>query len=201
MKTVGVFCGSSMGTKPAYREAARELGLYLVEYGLDLVYGGANVGLMKVLSDTVLEMGGKAIGVMPRMLVDKEVAHLNLTEMHIVQSMSERKVLLIKLSDAFVAMPGGFGTLDELAEVITNNQLRLTDKPIGLLNIDGYYDYLLDFFDHGVREGFLRAEHRNNIVVEDNVSALMNKLDHYQPVSMDKWIEDIHRESNSATNL
>lgn len=201
MKTIGVFCGSSLGAKTAYRDAARILGLYLAEKGIDLVYGGANVGLMKVLADTLLEKGGRVIGVMPRMLVEKEVAHLNLTEMHIVESMSERKNLIMKLSDSFIAMPGGFGTLDELAEVITCNQLRLSDKPIGILNVLGYFDPLVRFFDHGVDEGFLRVEHRMNLIVEHGVEALMKRMEAYRPVSMDKWIRDIHQESNYSPKI
>ena len=190
-----------MGKMPEYREAARQLGIYLAEKGIRLVYGGANVGLMKILADTVLEQGGEVIGVMPRMLVDKEVAHLSLTGMHIVESMGERKKMIMELSDAFVAMPGGFGTLDELAEVITSNQLRLTDKPIGMLNVLGYFDTLLEFFDRGVNEGFLREEHRNNLIVDASAEALLTLMAAYQPVSMDKWIRDIHEESNSVRNL
>jgi len=201
LKTIGVFCGSSMGSKPEYREAARQLGIYIADNDHTLVYGGANVGLMKVLADSILEKGGHVTGVMPRMLVEKEVAHANLTEMHIVESMSQRKNLIMKLSDGFIAMPGGFGTLDELAEVITSNQLRLSDKPIGILNILGYFDPLMKFFDHGVEEGFLRIEHRLNLIVEDSVEGLMGRMEHYQPVSMDKWIKDIHEESNSSGAL
>lgn len=187
-----------MGKRPAYQEAAEKLGHYLAERGLDLVYGGANVGLMKVLADTMLEKKGRVIGVMPRMLVEKEVAHRHLSEMHIVESMSERKNLIMKLSDGFIAMPGGFGTLDELAEVITCNQLRLSEKPIGLLNIEGYFDLLLHFFDHGVQEGFLRLEHRKNIVISGSVDGLLDQMAQYKPVSMDKWLEDIHKESISS---
>jgi uncharacterized protein (TIGR00730 family) len=201
METIGVFCGSSMGRKPEYREAARKLGLYLFENGIELIYGGANVGLMKILADIMLEKGGKVTGVMPRMLVEKEVAHLGLHQMHIVESMSERKMMIMELSDAFIAMPGGFGTLDELAEVITSNQLRLTDKPIGILNIEGYFNALLEFFDKGVEEGFLREEHRRNLIVEGDVAVLLKRMSEYQPVSMDKWISDIHEESNSSPRL
>jgi uncharacterized protein (TIGR00730 family) len=184
-----------MGKRPEYREAALELGLVLAAMDLDLVYGGANVGLMKILADTMLEKGKSVVGVMPKMLVEKEVAHFGLTGLHIVETMSERKTLIMKLSDAFIAMPGGFGTLDELAEVITCNQLRMSDKPIGLLNILGYFDPLLAYFDHGVEEGFLRTEHRQNLIVEGSVVALLDRMTRFQPVSMDKWIRDIHEES------
>ena len=195
MKSICVFCGSSMGVRAEYRQAAEELGRLLLNRNIRLVYGGANVGLMKVLADTVLDGGGEVIGVMPRILVEKEVAHQGLTKMHIVKSMSERKSLMVELSDAFIAMPGGFGTLDELAEVITYNQLRLTDKPIGILNIAGYFDPLLAFFDHITEEGFLRHEHRQNLIVDEHLESLIAKMFQFKPVAIDKWIDDIKEES------
>jgi uncharacterized protein (TIGR00730 family) len=198
MKSICVFCGSSMGVRPEYREAAAELGRILLERKIQLIYGGANVGLMKILADTVLEGGGEVIGIMPRILVEKEVAHKSLTRMHIVESMSERKSLMVELSDAFIVMPGGFGTLDELAEVITYNQLRLTDKPIGILNISGYFDMLLGFFTHATQEGFLRHEHRQNLIVDDQVASLISKMSQFQPVAIDKWITDIKEETKKA---
>lgn len=191
MNSICVFCGSSMGNKPEYRQAAVELGRVLLERKIRLVYGGANVGLMQVLADTVLKGGGEVIGIMPQLLIDKEVAHSGLTKMITVSSMSERKSLMVELSDAFIAMPGGFGTLDELAEVITYNQLRLTDKPIGILNIAGFFNPLLSFFDHITEEGFLRHEHRHNLVIDDNIQGLILKMMDYKPVEMDKWLEDI----------
>jgi uncharacterized protein (TIGR00730 family) len=195
MKSICVFCGSSMGNRPEYRKGAEELGRLILERNIRLIYGGANVGLMQVLADLVLQGGGEVIGIMPRLLVEKEVAHLNLTQMHIVESMSERKSLMVELSDAFIAMPGGFGTLDELAEVITYNQLRLTDKPIGILNIAGYFDPLLTFFDHITSEGFLRPEHRQNLIVDENINGLIMKMMDFKPVAIEKWIEDIKNES------
>ncbi len=198
MKSIGVFCGSSMGIRPAYRQGAIELGKIILERKLLLIYGGANVGLMKALADTVLAGGGEVIGIMPRLLIEKEVAHLNLTKMYIVESMSERKAMMVELSDAFIAMPGGFGTFDELAEMITYNQLRLSDKPIGILNIEKYFDHLLKFFSHTAEEGFLRHEHRNNLIVEEKPEELMRKLSLYQPVSIDKWIKDIKEESKNS---
>jgi len=201
MKSICVFCGSSMGVKPEYRKGAEELGGILLERRIQLIYGGANVGLMKVLADTVLEGGGEVIGVMPKILIEKEVAHLGLTKMYTVCSMSERKSLMVELSDAFIAMPGGFGTLDELAEVITCNQLRLTDKPIGILNVAGYFDPLLMFFDHITVEGFLRPEHRQNLIVDEKVDALIEKMSQFQPVAMDKWIRDIKEESKIEDNI
>jgi uncharacterized protein (TIGR00730 family) len=201
MNSICVFCGSSMGFRPEYKQAASDLGKLLLERKIRLIYGGANVGLMQILADTVLEGGGEAVGIMPQILVEKEVAHLNLTKMYIVDSMSERKSLMVELSDAFIAMPGGFGTLDELAEVITYNQLRLTDKPIGILNILGYFDPLITFFDHITGEGFLRPEHRQNLIVDDNVEVLLDKMSQFQPVAMDKWLTDIKEETKNAAEL
>lgn len=195
MKSICVFCGSSMGVRPGYRKGAEELGSLLLQRKIQLIYGGANVGLMQILADTVLKGGGEVIGIMPQILVEKEVAHLNLTKMYTVDSMSERKTLMVELSDAFIAMPGGFGTFDELAEVITYNQLRLSDKPIGILNLEHYFDHLLEFFNHTVNEGFLRHEHRNNLIVDEKPSELLRKMSLYQPVSIKKWIRDIREES------
>lgn len=195
MNSICVFCGSSMGSKPEYRKAAADLGRLLLDRKIRLIYGGANVGLMQVLADVMLEGGGEVIGIMPRILIEKEVAHLNLTKMYVVESMSERKNMMVDLSDAFIAMPGGFGTLDELAEVITYNQLRLTDKPIGILNIAGYFDPLLVFFDHITEEGFLRHEHRHNLIVEASIEDLFMKMNEFQPVPIEKWIEEIKKES------
>jgi len=190
-----------MGTRPAYRNAAVKLGRMMTTRKIKLVYGGANVGLMKILADTVLEGGGEVIGIMPKMLIEKEVAHLSLTQLITVDTMSERKNLMVGLSDAFVAMPGGFGTLDELAEVITYNQLRLTDKPIGILNVEGYFDPLLAFFDHITQEGFLRHEHRQNIITDEKVDELIRKMSDFKPVNMDKWIRDIQEESKNAGDV
>jgi uncharacterized protein (TIGR00730 family) len=195
MKSICVFCGSSMGIRPGYRKGAEELGEILLKRRIQLIYGGANVGLMKVLADTVLAGGGEVVGIMPRILVEKEVAHLELTKMYTVCSMSERKALMVELSDAFIAMPGGFGTFDELAEVITYNQLRLTDKPIGILNLEHYFDHLLEFFTHTANEGFLRHEHNNNLIVDENPSELLRKMTLFQPVAIEKWIRDIREES------
>ncbi|MCX6268593.1 MAG: TIGR00730 family Rossman fold protein [Bacteroidetes bacterium] len=156
---------------------------------MTLVYGGANIGLMGALADTMLAGGGKVIGVMPKSLVEREVAHVNLTEMHIVAGMQERKALMAGLSDAFIALPGAYGTLDELFEVLTWNQLGIIHKPIGLLNIDGFFNPLLQMLDHAVTEKFLRPEHRNMLLTGDNFVQLMQDLDHYQPVVAEKWIE------------
>lgn len=195
VKKICVFCGSSMGVKPAYREAAVALGIALAERQDELIYGGANVGLMKVLAETMMQRGGRVVGIMPHHLIRKEVAHNGIDLMHEVKSMAERKELMVELSDAFIAMPGGFGTLDEISEILTLNQLRIADKPLGLLNTEGYFDHLLAFLDHGVSEGFIRAEHRDSIIISDDPFKLPALLEEYRPVAIGKWIEEIKQES------
>lgn len=195
MKSICVFCGSSSGDHPNYQEAARNLGQLLAEQNLHLIYGGGNVGLMGIMADASLAYGGKVTGVIPKSIADLEIAHRGLTELFIVDSMSERKDLMGKLSDGFIAMPGGFGTLDELAEVLTYNQLRVYDKPVGLLNVNAYFDGLLAFFDHSVEEKFVRAEHRANIFVNDQPTALIHAMQSFKPVQIKKWISDIRQKS------
>ena len=195
MTTVCVFCGSSMGHRPAYLEAAKAVADYFVKHNLRLVYGGASVGLMKILADTLLENGKEVIGIMPGLLIDKEVAHHGISQLIEVESMAERKVKMVEMSDGFIALPGGFGTFDELTEVLIYNQLRIMDKPVGILNTDGYFDKMLAFFDHAVNEGFVRAEHRQNLLVSDNVETLFGMMARYSPVSMGKWLDDIKSEA------
>ena len=189
IKTLCVFCGSSMGRQALYADHAMKLAKYLLAEKITLVYGGANVGLMGVLADTMLAGGGKVIGVMPKSLVEREVAHTSLTEMHIVEGMQERKALMADLSDAFIALPGAYGTLDELFEVLTWNQLGIINKPIGLLNPDGFFDPLLQMLDHSVAEKFLRPEHRNMLLTGTDFEILIQELEKYQPVVAEKWIE------------
>ena len=191
-----MFCGSSMGINKTYRETAAAFGKILAEHHITLVYGGGKVGLMGVMADSALAAGGKCIGIIPKSIADLEIAHNHLTELHIVKGMQERKAMMMEISDAFVALPGGLGTLDELAEVLTYNQLRIFDKPLGLLNVNGYFDHLTKFFDHGVTEGFVRKEHRDNIILSDNAHDLLEKLNQYQPVHIGKWIEEIKEESS-----
>jgi len=189
IKTLCVFCGSSLGRQQVYAEEAAKLANFLTENQITLVYGGANVGLMSVLADTMLAAGGKVIGVMPKSLVEREVAHHGLTEMHIVDGMQERKALMADLSDAFIAMPGAYGTLDELFEVLTWNQLGIVNKPIGLMNIDGFFNPLLTMLDHAVAEKFLRPEHRNLLLTGTDAGTLIHDLENFQPVTAMKWIE------------
>ena len=162
MHRVCVFCGSSFGVQAIYREAAERTGRYLAEQGLSIVYGGGHAGLMGALADAALAAGGEVIGVMPRFMVEHERAHHGLTALHIVESMHTRKALMAELSDAFIALPGGFGTLEEFCEVLTWSQLKLHEKPCGLLNAGGYFDPLLMLFDRAVSEGFVKPEHRRD---------------------------------------
>jgi len=184
-----------MGYDPIYRKKAEELADYLIANDLTLVYGGADVGLMKILADRMLAKNKMVIGIMPTHLIEKEVAHHGLTEMIEVESMATRKEKMLEISDAFIALPGGFGTLDEIAEVLVLDQLKIIEKPMGLLNTKNFFDPLVRYFELGVGEGFIRQEHLNNLMVDTEVDALMNKLDQYQAVEMGKWIEDIKIES------
>lgn len=153
----------------------------------ELVYGGANKGTMGVLADAVLERGGKVHGIIPKMLCEKELAHQNLTELHIVASMHERKTMMAALSDGFIAMPGGYGTLEEIIEIITWGQLKFHDKPCGLLNVDGYFDHLLAFLDHAETEGFLRSENRQMLLVDETAVGLIRQFEEYSAPRVDKW--------------
>ena len=183
MKGVCVFCGSRAGTRPEYAAAARALGALLAERGLTLVYGGGNVGLMGHIADAALAAGGRVIGVIPQSLVDREVAHHGVSELRIVRTMHERKALMNDLADAFVALPGGFGTLDEFFEVLTWAQLGIHGKPCGLLNVAGYFDPLLAAADHMAAEGFLRPEHRHMLLAGTDARALLERLLQAAPVA------------------
>ena len=188
MKSVCVFCGSNSGRGDRYVEAARELGGELGQRGIKLVYGGGCVGLMGVVADAALAAGGHVTGVIPAALVAREVGHLALTEQHVVDSMHERKALMAKLSEGFIAMPGGYGTLDETFEILTWAQLGMHAHPIGMLNVDGYFDKLLAFVDHAIAEGFVRPEYRGMISVADTPSGLLDAMARYQPPTVTKWI-------------
>jgi uncharacterized protein (TIGR00730 family) len=187
MRRVCVYCGSNVGARPDYAEAARRLGAELAARNLELVYGGAKRGLMGILADTVLANGGKVAGVIPQKLVDLEVAHHGLTELRVVQTMHERKALMIELADAFIALPGGFGTLEEFCEVVTWSQLGLHEKAHGLLNIAGFYDPLLAFIDHAVAERFIHAEHRRTVFAESDPARLLDALANFRPARAEKW--------------
>jgi uncharacterized protein (TIGR00730 family) len=190
MKRVCVFCGSSVGLNSQYVEAARHLGRTLARRGLGLVYGGGSVGLMGALADAGLEAGGEVVGVIPRALQLREIGHARLTALHVVSSMHERKAKMAELADAFVALPGGMGTLEEFAEILTWAQLGLHAKPCGLLDVAGYWQPLVAFFDHAVAEGFIRPEHRRFVVAADRSEALLDALERHCPPSVQRWIDD-----------
>jgi hypothetical protein len=170
-----VFCGSNFGTREAYRATAESFGALLAERGIELVYGGAHVGLMGALADAVLARGGRVIGVIPEALQAREIAHAGLSDLHVVSSMHERKALMASLSDGFVALPGGIGTLEELFEVWTWSQLGLHDKPCALLDVDGFYSGLATFLDHVVEQGFLRPQQRRALIVESDPKRLLSR--------------------------
>jgi uncharacterized protein (TIGR00730 family) len=181
MRRVCVFCGSSLGARPVYAEAAATLGRLIAESGLGLVYGGGNVGLMGIAANAALAAGGEVIGVIPEALMRMEVGHVDLTELHVVASMHERKARMADFADAFIALPGGIGTMEELFEVWTWGQLGLHPKPLGFLDVAGYYGHLHTFLDHMVAEGFLRERHRAMVAVESDAATLLARFRAYHP--------------------
>jgi uncharacterized protein (TIGR00730 family) len=187
MRRICVFCGSNAGARSEYAEAARAMAAALVELKLGIVYGGGNVGLMGVLADAALAHGGEVIGVIPRSLLDKEVGHRGVTELLVVETMHERKALMNDLSDAFIALPGGFGTLDEFFEVLTWSQLGFHGKPCALLNVAGYYDRMLAMLDHAVAERLLRPAHRELVIADTEPSRLLQRLSAVAPAAKGKW--------------
>lgn len=190
MDRVCVFCGSSPGARPAYTEATEELARLLATEGIGVVFGGGGVGLMGKLADAVLAHGGEITGVIPRALVDREIEHRQVEDMRVVDSMHERKALMAELAHAFVALPGGIGTLEELVEVFTWSQLGLHRKPCGLLDVEGYYQRLADFLDHAVQERFLLEQHRATLMVESDPGVLLERLSAYRPDAVEpKWID------------
>ncbi len=188
MQTICVFCGARPGHDPAYAAAARRFGDFLAASGRTLVYGGGHIGMMGLLADAVLAAGGRAIGVIPRTLVEKELAHKGLSELRVVGSMHERKALMAELADGFVALPGGIGTLEELFEIWTWGQLGLHVKPYGLLEVNGFFGPLLGFLDAMMREGFLRTEHRAMLLVDDDPARLLERMAVHRPVQVPKWL-------------
>jgi uncharacterized protein (TIGR00730 family) len=189
LSRVCVFCGSSKGARRSYTEAAERLGQALAGRRIGLVYGGGNVGLMGVLADTVIKRGGETIGVIPRHLVDRELAHRGVSDLRVVDSMHERKALMADLADAFIALPGGYGTLEEFLEAITWSQLGLHAKPCALLNVEGYYDGLLEFFAHAAREGFVRPGYEHIVIVDDEEERLLQRLAEYRPPEPDRLVD------------
>ena len=179
MKKIVVFCGSSLGFNPIYKNAAIELGNYFVNNDITLVYGGGKIGMMCVLSETILKKGGNVIGIIPSLLKKEEVVNKNVTELIITKTMSERKVMMSKIADGYISLPGGFGTLDELFEGLTLGQLHIEQKPNGILNINGFFNHTLKQLDHMVTEGYLKKENKEMLLIGNNVSELMLKMDSY----------------------
>ena len=195
MKRICVFCGSNAGHKPLYRAEAEKLGRLLAGRGIELVYGAGNIGLMGAVADACLEAGGTVIGVIPEALMGKEVAgravdHRALTRIEVVDSMHTRKARMAELADGFIALPGGFGTFEEFCEILTWGQLGFHVKPMGLLNVGGFYDPLLKLFDHAVKEGFLRQQNRDMALAETDIEKLLDVITHYRPEAVSKWLKE-----------
>jgi uncharacterized protein (TIGR00730 family) len=201
IQRVCVFCGSSPGSHPDYLQAARDLGEVLVERGIGLVYGGANVGTMGQIASTVLESGGEVIGVIPEGLVKKEVAYKELQDLRVVKTMHERKSLMNELSDGFISLPGGLGTFEEFFEALAWGQLGLHKKPSGILNIRNFYGKLMDFLDHAVAESFMQQEHRDMLLVHEDPASLLDLFESYDPPQADKadWIKQRHSEAQKES--
>lgn len=189
IQSLCVFCGSSPGNNPDYAAVGRELGRLLAERGIRLVFGGGKVGIMGIVADAALDRGGEVIGVIPHALMQRELAHQGLTELRVTNSMHERKALMAELSDGFIALPGGIGTLEELCEVLTWAQLGLHGKPCGLINTARFYDPFVSFLDHAVVERFIRPEHRAILLIEERPEALLTRMEQYQPPVVAKWID------------
>jgi uncharacterized protein (TIGR00730 family) len=188
MRRICVYCGSSPGKNPRYRQAAEHLGQALVARGLGLVYGGASVGVMGAIADAVLDNGGEAIGIIPESLAVKEVAHESLTEQHVVKSMHERKALMAEMSDGFIALPGGWGTIEEIFEILTWAQLGFHEKPSGLLNVAGYYDGLFTFLEHAIDQQFVKPAYREMLIMETESARLLDRFEAYRAPRVRKWI-------------
>jgi hypothetical protein len=188
MPRICVYCGSNTGARSDYAVAAKQLAGVLVRHDFELVYGGSSTGIMGIIADAVLELGGTVHGVIPKSLLQKEIAHTGLTKLHVVASMHDRKSMMAALSDGFIALPGGFGTLEEIIEVLTWGQLRFHDKPCGLLNVRGYFDSLLAYLDHSQEEGFLRPENRAMLLCDSDAAGLIHKFERYTAPHVEKWV-------------
>lgn len=192
MKRICVFCGSNSGTDPLYSETAEKVGKFLAENNIELVYGGGRVGLMGKIADTVMANGGKVTGIIPKGLSDREVAHQGLTELKIVGSMHERKALMAELSDGFIALPGGIGTFEEFCEIVTWAQLGIHQKPCALMNVGGFYDAFITMFDHSMNQGFIRPQHRELVLVGNEIDKLYERMREFRPPTVEKWL---HKDS------
>lgn len=197
MKKICIFCGSSMGFDPIYREKAADLGRVLADNNCELLYGGGNVGLMKVIADVMMERHCKVLGTITQHLLDMRVGHPEIDELIVVETMSERKKILEDMADAFIAMPGGVGTMDEFFEVMVLSQLRVFDKPVALFNVNGYYDDIVRFLARATKEGFVHSEHANNIIVSDDPKMLLKGIEKFKPVQITKWVNEIKDQLNN----
>jgi uncharacterized protein (TIGR00730 family) len=190
VRRICVYAGSNNGSRPEYAHSAQQLASEMVARGIDVVYGGGDVGLMKVVADTAMAAGGKVIGIIPGSLMAREIGHPDVTELRVVDSMHERKAMMAELSDGFVALPGGFGTVEEIIEMATWAQLGLHRKPCGLLDVAGFYDALLAFFDRAASDGFLHPEHRQMLLVADDPQSLLDRFDRWKPPPVRKWLDE-----------
>ncbi len=189
MKSLLVYCGSNPGVNPIYKETAVKLGLEMVKRGMKLIYGGGSLGLMGTIADTVMENGGEVVGIIPTFLDKMEVGHPNLTEIHVVNSMHERKALMEEMCDSIITLPGGYGSMDELFEILSWSQLGLHKKPVGLLNVNGFYEPLVAQLDLMVREGFLKQPNREIIQVSDSIEKVFKLMEEFEPQEAFKWLE------------
>ena len=194
-----IFCGSSMGFDPIYKEKALELGQEMAKNGCELYYGAGSVGLMKIIADVMMQNQCRVVGTITRKLVDMEVAYHDIDEIIMVESMAERKSILEERADAFIAMPGGMGTMDELFEAIVLSQLRVHDKPVAIYNVNGYYNRLIEWLQHAVDEGFIRKEHFHNLIVSADPKEILERIDAFKPVEVKKWVDNIKEESKNTT--
>ena len=194
MKKICIFCGSSMGFDPIYREKAAEMGRALAENHCELLYGGGNVGLMNVIAEEMKQRHCKIVGTITQHLLDMRVGRPDIDELIVVETMSERKKILEDMADAFIAMPGGVGTMDEFFEVMVLSQLRVFDKPVALFNVNGYYDDIVRFIERATKEGFIHSEHANNIIVSDDPKKLLEGIENFKPVELKKWVDELKKQ-------
>ena len=197
MKKICIFCGSSMGFDPIYKEKAAELGRVLADNGCELLYGGGSVGLMKIIADVMMERHCKVTGTITQHLLDMRVGHPDIDELIVVESMAERKKILEDMADGFIALPGGIGTMDEFFEAYVLSQLRVFDKPVALYNVNGYYDGIVEFIQHIAKEGFMRKEHADNLIVSDDAKELLKMMEQFQPADVTKWVVEIKQQVKS----
>ncbi len=191
MKKICIFCGSSMGFDPIYREKAAELGRVLADHGCELLYGGGSVGLMKIIADVMMQRHCMVTGTITQHLLDMRVGHPEIDKLIVVETMAERKKILEDMADGFIAMPGGIGTMDEFFETFVLSQLRVFDKPVALFNVNGYYDDIIRFMERATREGFVREEHAKNLIVSNDPEELLAKMAQFKPADVTKWVSEI----------